>query len=124
IVEGRVSRPYAGGVVADEQTRCVAVRIVTVRKLIQPQLLANQFDVNFSSREERPARSDVILLRIRFEHLGCIVFRIDRDRVEENIFPHTIAQEFLKLDHSRGLEWTVVLAGGVDKLESHNLALD
>jgi hypothetical protein len=35
-----------------------------------------------------------------------------------------IPELFLNLDESRGLQWTVVLAGGVDKLDSHNLTLD
>src|SRR6185369_17000344 len=108
----------------DEQTRCVAVRIVTVGKLIQSQLFTDKFDVRFFSSEERPARPDVIFLRIRFEQFGRVMCRIDRDRNKEDILPHPITQKFLKLDQSRGLEWTVVLAGRVDKLERHNLTFN
>jgi hypothetical protein len=73
---------------ARSRTFVTPSRVVTVWKRIQSQPSANQFDVRRLSSEEQPARSDVILRRILFEHLGRIVFRLDRDRVEEDVFPH------------------------------------
>src|SRR5262249_57963169 len=59
IVGRRIPHPLPGGLVADEQARGVAVRIVRIRLRVQPSLPADQVDVFGFAGEEEPARTDI-----------------------------------------------------------------
>ena len=90
----------------------------------QPQLLGDEGDVVRPAGEEQPARPDVKLLRVGFEHRGRISLGIDADRVEEEVFANPVAEKPLHLDQPRRLERALPLATGVDEVDRHLLALE
>src|SRR5262249_19449617 len=63
-------------------------------------------------------------LRVSFQDVRRIVFRINGYGVEEDALPHQVTQKFLNLGQSRRLERAVVLATRVDELDSHDFVLE
>ena len=73
----------------------LSVRILFTIRISQPERAAELFDVFRLTREERPLRS--VALRILLEYRWCIFFRIQGDRIDDNLTAEAFAQTFQTL---------------------------
>src|SRR6185295_15290851 len=85
------------------------IRLISIAHRIaidEAELLPQQLDVLWIPGQKRPAWSNFVSLCVRIEIFGCVLFRLERDRVHEDVFTDAIAEQLLHLHEVRSRAWT------------------
>src|SRR5690348_10021737 len=97
---------------------------IFVWPLFHADAFPHGINIALLSGEEVPAGPGVKLLGILLQALRRVVFWIDRDGVEEDIFAHTIAEQLVNLGELGRLQRADVSATREDEVDEDSLSLD
>src|SRR5262249_22805177 len=110
----------AGGAVAEHDV----VAVIDQLGAAVAELKADGLDVLWQPGQEQPAGAGMKGIDVLLEALGGIVFRVDADRIKEDVAADAVAELLLGLAQPRRRQRADVLAAGVNEAQDHDLVLD